>query len=93
MDDWPALHKWDSKSLRKAFKGQHILAGDYPTSFDNFLAYSQRSHDEMPLYLFDKHFAQKAPQLAADYKVTFQTGLLPLGMQVAALHASCCFHT
>ena len=37
--------------------------------FDNFLAYSQRSHDEMPLYLFDKHFASKAPQLAADYKV------------------------
>jgi len=23
----------------------------------------------MPLYLFDKHFASKAPQLAADYKV------------------------
>lgn len=37
--------------------------------FDNFLAYSQRLHDEMPLYLFDKHFASKAPQLAADYKV------------------------
>lgn len=37
--------------------------------FDNFLAYSQHSHDEMPLYLFDKHFASKAPQLAADYKV------------------------
>ena len=68
IDDWPALHKWNSKYLKKAFKGKHVLAGDYPMGFDNFLAYSQRSHDEMPLYLFDKHFA-KAPQLAADYKV------------------------
>ena len=40
MDDWPALHKWDSKFLKRAFKGQQILAGDYPMSFDNFLAYS-----------------------------------------------------
>ena len=38
-------------------------------SFSNFLAYSRHSTDEMPLYLFDKHFAHKAPQLAADYQV------------------------
>lgn len=69
MEDWPALQKWSSKHLKKAFSGQQILAGDYPMSFENFLAYSQRSHDEMPLYLFDKYFADKAPQLADDYKV------------------------
>ncbi|DBA74434.1 TPA: hypothetical protein ACH3X1_011187 [Trebouxia sp. C0004] len=69
IDDWPALLNWNSKYLKKVFKGNTILAGDYPMGFDNFLAYSQRSRDEMPLYLFDKHFASKAPQLAADYKV------------------------
>lgn len=69
MEDWPALQKWSSNHLKKAFSGQQILAGDYPMSFENFLAYSQRSHDEMPLYLFDKYFADKAPQLADDYKV------------------------
>lgn len=69
MDDWAALHTWTPAYLKKAFKGQSVLAGDYSMSFDNFLAYSQRSHDEMPLYLFDKHFARKVPQLAADYKV------------------------
>ena len=69
MDDWPALQRWTPAYLKKAFKGQSVLAGDYPMSFDNFLSYSQRSCDEMPLYLFDKHFAKKAPQLAADYKV------------------------
>lgn len=69
MNDWPALHRWTQTYLKKAFKGQHTIAGDYSMIFDNFLAYSQRSHDEMPLYLFDKHFANKAPQLAADFKV------------------------
>lgn len=69
MDDWPALQRWTPAYLKKAFKGQSVLAGDYPMSFDNFLAYSQRSHDEMPLYLFDKHFAEKVPRLASDYKV------------------------
>ena len=69
MDDWPASQRWTPAYLKKALKGQSVLAGDYPMSFDDFLAYSQRSCDEMPLYLFDKHFANKAPQLAADYKV------------------------
>lgn len=69
VSNWPALCKWTQKYLKKAFRGQQILAGDYPMSFDNFLAYSRQSKDEMPLYLFDKHFAHKAPQLAADYQV------------------------
>ncbi len=37
--------------------------------FDDFLAYSDASTDDMPLYLFDCKFAAKAPQLAADYEV------------------------
>ena len=60
-------------------------------SFDNFLAYSQPSHDEMPLYLFDKHFAAKAPQLAADYKVcTSPTdSSLPAGLPLHLQHFTC----
>lgn len=77
ISDWPALHKWSSKYLKKAFKGRHILAGDYPMSFSSFLAYSRHSHDEMPLYLFDKHFAHKAPQLATDYKASLSMAFLP----------------
>ena len=69
VEDWAALQRWTPAYLKNAFKGQSILAGDYHMSYDNFLAYSQRCRDEMPLYLFDKHFARKAPQLAADYKV------------------------
>lgn len=69
MHDWPALKKWNSKYLKAAFGEQQTIAGDYHMSFDNFLAYSRRGHDEMPLYLFDKHFADNVPQLASDYKV------------------------
>ena len=57
-------------------------------SFDSFLAYSRRSHDEMPLYLFDKHFASKAPQLAADYKVASISSLLP-ALQAFTTPAGC----
>lgn len=32
-----------------------------------FHAYARAQCDEMPLYLFDKHFVRSAPALAADY--------------------------
>lgn len=37
--------------------------------FRDFLLYSDQNTDDMPLYLFDKDFARKAPQLADDYEV------------------------
>ena len=91
MNNWPALHKWTPKYLKKAFKGHQTLAGDYPMSFDNFLAYSRQSKDEMPLYLFDKHFAHKAPQLAADYQVACISNMhcVPLHSMMLA-HVSKC---
>ena len=67
---WPARKKWTRAYLRKAFKGQAIFAGNYSMSFEDYLSYTDASCDDMPLYLFDCKFAQKAPQLAADYKVS-----------------------
>lgn len=40
-----------------------------PMAFEDFLTYSRCTQDEMPLYLFDKHFG-KTTQLANDYEVT-----------------------
>ena len=37
--------------------------------FARFQQYCSRTMDEMPLYLFDKHAFDKAPQLADDFKV------------------------
>jgi len=48
-------------------------------SFEDYLAYTDASTDDMPLYLFDCDFAHKAPQLAADYEVrlsALQTSVL-----------------
>ena len=89
MTDWPALHKWSPKYLKMAFKGQHTIAGDYPMTVDNFLAYSQRCRDEMPLYLFDKHFAKKAPQLAADYQAGLRLAHLSCAKSQSVLLVKC----
>ena len=76
---WRAKARWTRAYLRKAFKGQKIVAGNYSMSFEDYLAYTDASTDDMPLYLFDCDFAHKAPQLAADYEVEFpalQTSVL-----------------
>ena len=41
--------------------------GNMPVSFREFLKYSSSTSDDMPLYLFDKHFLNTAPQLADDF--------------------------
>lgn len=68
---WPALGKWTCKHLKKAFHQKPVIVGEYPMDFDEYLAYMAMNTDEMPLYLFDKHFADKAPSLAHDYQVTW----------------------
>jgi hypothetical protein len=44
-----------------------VLVGNGPLRLSSFLAYCDANADEMPLYLFDKHFALKAPFLAEQY--------------------------
>lgn len=70
VSQWPAMGKWNRKHLRKAFHQKPVIVGEYPMDFDNYLAYMAANTDEMPLYLFDKRFADKAPSLAHDYEVT-----------------------
>ncbi len=67
---WPAMERWSRKYLRKAFKHKPVIVGEYPMAFQNYLTYMDASSDEMPLVLFDKHFADKAPELAQDYEVS-----------------------
>ena len=37
--------------------------------FETYMQYWGNNQEEMPLYLFDKRFCKKAPQLALDYTV------------------------
>ena len=57
--------------MRRAFGSNEAIVGDYSMKFSDFLTYSDRNEDDMPLYLFDKTFARTAPQLASDYEVLF----------------------
>lgn len=66
---WPATKKWSRAYLRKALNGHSVMVGDAPMSFDAYCRYADAQQDEMPLYLFDKHFVESAPQLAEDYSV------------------------
>lgn len=46
-----------------------MIVGGYPLDFDAFCAYADDHCDDMPLYLFDRNFVAKAPQLGRDYSV------------------------
>ena len=69
VPEWPAFAKWDLPYLERALEGRTVHAGGYEFEPAKFFRYLARSRDEQPLYLFDKAFAAKAPQLAADYAV------------------------
>ena len=50
-------------------KGKKMKAGPVSFSMENYIRYSNDTRDELPLYIFDKKFADKVPQLRGDYEV------------------------
>lgn len=69
MSGWAAMRKWGRDYLQQQLGAQDVTVGNMPMPFSTYLSYSDDNHDEMPLYLFDKLFAARAPGLAADYTV------------------------
>ena len=69
VEKWPAMQKWSREHLKDSFAGCQVTVGDYEMRFKDFLQYLDLNSDDMPLYLFDKEFATKAPQLADDFQV------------------------
>ena len=73
---WPALqgsHKWTTDYLLEVAKGKTFRAtsgaAPLPAQFDinNYFNYCASSTEEAPLYLFDRTFAAKCPQLLEDF--------------------------
>ena len=64
---WTASQTWSHDALLRRFGQTTFNVGALQMRLDHFLEYSAACHDETPLYLFDKHFAAKAPELAAEY--------------------------
>ena len=69
VQNWGAYGSWDLDYLRKAFQGSSVIVGDAPMTFEAYITYCERQHDEAPLYLFDKGFCDKAPAMAREYEV------------------------
>ena len=67
---WPAFERWGSRSyLNTAFENKLVHVGGYQFTMAQYYEYADEAGDEMPLYLFDKRFAEKSPRLAEDYHV------------------------
>ncbi|QDZ24303.1 JmjC domain-containing protein [Chloropicon primus] len=67
---WPAYEKWRNREyILDAFEGETVHVGGYQFSMEQYYEYTDNTNDEMPLYLFDKKFAEKSPKLAGDYTV------------------------
>lgn len=63
------MTKWSKEHFRISFAEQQVQVGDYDMKYEDFLQYLRQNSDDMPLYLFDKDFAWKAPALAEEYQV------------------------
>jgi len=85
---WPACKRWTSRYLCEAFRGRPALVANYDMDFADYLAYCRGSADDMPLYLFDAAFADKAPRLAADYAVRRRCRAEPARRRWAGARAS-----
>eukprot|EP00804_Cyclotella_cryptica_P022347 CCRYP_015915-RA/>CCRYP_015915-RA protein AED:0.15 eAED:0.15 QI:1372/1/1/1/1/1/2/1733/511 len=70
---WPALRKWNAKYLIETTKGKSFRAtsgaAPLPAQFtmQNYFNYCTSATEEAPLYLFDRTFASKCPQLLEDF--------------------------
>jgi len=66
--DWPATRgEWTRDRLLATHGDVKFTVGGYQMRLRDFYAYGDDARDDLPLYLFDKKFCEKAPSLAAQY--------------------------
>ena len=66
--DWRATQTWTRESLVKKFGDVDFVVGGYDMKLDDFFTLDE-CEDDVPLYLFDPNFGEKAPELVRDYDV------------------------
>lgn len=64
---WPIFRELEAWTASRS--GTRFKVGPTSMTLGNFLEYSREALDEDPLYLFDKHFADKCPELVDMYSV------------------------
>lgn len=81
VSHWPAFKKWSLEYLRSQCGDVRFSVAGFSFRMEEFCKYMKaRIRDDQPLYLFDKHFASRACELARDYIVPiyFQNDLFDL---------------
>ena len=66
---WPAMTKWSQNSLLQRFGDIPFAAGSADFPLKLFYAYASSNTDDVPMFIFDKYFSERAPELLEDYKV------------------------
>jgi hypothetical protein len=75
-DHWPARHRWQLQNLvadhgEKYFKtnGRGVDGRKFRQTVFDYFAFCHSYDGEKPMYIFDKKFQQRVPELARDYSV------------------------
>lgn len=71
VENWPAFRLWTRAGLDERCDDSPLHAGGFEFTLRDYFRYCDavEGHDDQPLYIFDKHFADKIPQLAEEYDV------------------------
>jgi hypothetical protein len=69
VEQWSAFTLWTEQYLTEAYGQNTAHARGIDLPIGEFFKYAHTTRDDFPLYVFDKRFAHKAPQLARDYQV------------------------
>ncbi|KAK8965955.1 F-box protein [Platanthera guangdongensis] len=69
LDLWPAMEKWNRKSLVQICGDVKFAVGPVEMTMEKYFRYAESAKEERPLYLFDPKFAEKITELGSDYDV------------------------
>ena len=69
---WPALNRWTQEGLLRACAAAgepKFRCGGFLFTLQGYLAYATALRDDQPLYLFDRDFFDKVPEMLQDFEV------------------------
>lgn len=68
-EDWPAMKTWSRETLTERFGDAAFACGPCDLSLREWYAYANNNMDDVPLFVFDRFFQDRAPGLLKDYEV------------------------
>lgn len=101
VTQWKAFQLWSEDYLRKTCGDTAFDVGGYQMTLNNYFDYMTTTSEELPLYLFDKSFVERAPMLGTHYSVPpyFKDDLFQLlgkdrpDFRWLIIGSICCFNT